>query len=275
MDISEGDLAEPIATGRSAVVHRWPGEDGLVVKLFPAGYPVEEVRAEEHAVQEAVEQGLTPVGSRGVVDVSGRPGLLLEAVDGISLTTRSERSPHQLFACARLLAQLHVGMHARSTSAFRDVRSVAEELLTTEPLAFLTDDEREEVRRRIEALPAGDQVLHMDFHPENVFEHQGGHAVIDWQTAMCGHPAADVAATVLLVRDAELWPGTPLARRVAVGLTRRLVLRAYLREYRRLAPMPQVEVDRWRVVALVLRIGLLDVPGERKRFRSELQAMVR
>ena len=268
------DLGSPIATGRSAEIYAWPSDSALVVKLFPADYPSEDIDAERAACLEADRLGINPLATGDRVEIEGRSGLLFERLDGDSLTRQAEKNPLTVRSGSRILAQEHAKLHGVSTTAFPEVKEAAVAALDTEPMAFLSAEEREQAIAIIRELPDGDRVLHMDFHTENVFSHQGGHAVIDWPTAMRGAPAADVAATFLLLNDAELWPGTPWIKRVAIGSIRKIVLSTYLAEYQRITGMTRAEIDQWRLVAVIFRMSILDIPGERPAFVRELHEML-
>ncbi len=58
--------------------------------------------------------------------------------------------------------------------------------------------------------------------------------VIDWAEATCGHPAADVARTILLLRIGDRPPG---ARGRVEDVGRAYLTRTYLRSYP--TPMPR------------------------------------
>ncbi|MEZ5184846.1 MAG: aminoglycoside phosphotransferase family protein [Candidatus Nanopelagicales bacterium] len=269
MSIHRADLGAPVAIGRSAEVFAWPERD-MVVKLFPADYDAGQIQVEAAACQEVVRQGLTPIGCHGTVQVDDAVGLLFDRVDGESLTKQAERNPLRTVSGARDLARLHAELHEAHTDQFPEIREVATAALGTPPLEFLRPGQRERAEQLIAALPAGDCILHLDFHTENVFAHGDGLAIIDWQTALRGAAAADVAMTKLLIRDAELWPGTPFLKRVLVQLVRRLVLSTYLSEYQRLTGMTSQQIDAWRVPVVVLRMSTLDIASEREKFRREL-----
>ncbi|WP_296605917.1 aminoglycoside phosphotransferase family protein [Nocardioides sp.] len=274
MSVRRADLGEPLAVGRSAEILSWPGDADRVIKLFPATYDAGLVAAEVVASTEAHRLGLTTIACHGQVQVEDRPGLLLDRLHGDSLTRLAERNPLTLRSGARTLARTHARVHEAATSALPEIRDAADTALDTPPLAFLTEGQRELAREAIRSLPAGDRVLHLDFHTENVFAHDGGHAVIDWQTALRGDPAADVAMTVLLLSDAELWPGTPLLKRILVQSVRRLVLSTYLAEYRSVTGMTSEQIAAWRLPAVVLRMSTLDIASERPAFVRELTAML-
>lgn len=261
------DLGAPIATGRTSEIFAVPGRDDRVLKLFLAGVPREDAEAEAERTMVASDAGLTPVRCHRVAMVDDRAGLELDRIDGISLTKVGERNPLRIRETARTLADLQVAMHEVAAPSLPDVRAVVLGILEQSPLAFLSTEERAEARRLVEALPEGDRLLHLDFHPENVFTVPGGYAVIDWQTAVRGVPAADVAASFFLLKDAELWPGTPAVKKVLFGFIRRAYFAAYWQQYQRRTGISDAEVERWRLPALVLRLGW-DIDSEREQLRG-------
>ncbi len=268
------DLGRPFATGRTGVLHTWPGVPNRVVKLFPPDYPSEEIDVELAACREVDRLGLTPIGCHGRVQVGEQSGIVFDRIEGDSLTRSAEKNPLRVRSGARTLAVTHMRLHETMTDGLVDVKRFAVDALSSRPMAFLSEQQRQTATELIEALPDGNRVLHMDFHTENVFAHAGDHAVIDWQTAMRGDPAADVAATYLLLNDAELWPGTPWLKRVLIGMVRKIVLSTYLAEYQRLTGMTREQIDAWRPVALILRMSILDIPSERDRMGAELAAIL-
>lgn len=269
------DLGAPIATGRTSEIFAVPGRTDRVLKLFLAGYPRDDADAEDVRTTVAADAGLTPVRSYGVSMVDDRAGLELDRIDGISLTKVGERNPLKIRETARTLASLQLAMHEVGAPTLPDVRAVVLGILDQPPMAFLSADDRALARHLVEALPEGDRLLHLDFHPENVFTVPGGYAVIDWMTAARGVPAADVAASVFLLNEAELWPGTPALKKVLFGFIRRTYFSAYMDEYRRRTGITDDEVARWRLPALVLRLGW-DIDSEREQLhagvREELAA---
>lgn len=267
------ELGTPFATGRSAQIFAWPGSD-LALKLFAADYPRAQVDLEEQSLQVAADLGVRAPGSHGQVQVGDRPGLLMDRVAGDSLTARAERNPLTIRAGAQALADTHIRLHARPTRAFTDVRQAAIDALDSAPLAFLTPAGKDTASRLIGALPAGDRMLHMDFHTENVFHDADGYVVLDWQTTLRGDPAADVAMTALLLRDVELWPGTPWLKRVLVQRIRGIVTGAYLGRYQQVTGMGTAQISAWRLPCLVVRMSSLDIPSEHERFAAEVESLV-
>lgn len=263
-----------IATGRTAEVFDW--HDGLVVKKFSDAVPHDEIELELRDATLAFEAGLTPLRCHGIVVLDdGATGLVFDRLDGVALTTVAERDLRRIPEVSRTLAREHARLHGVTVPGLPDVRTTAVALLDTAPLAALTDAERAALARLALSLPAGDAVLHMDFHPLNVFEHGEGHAVIDWQSTMAGPPAADVAMTRLLFSEAELFPGITPLQKALYQTVRRIMFGYYVKEYRRATGLRPSEIDDWMTVARIVRLGRLDIESERSALLARLRAAAR
>lgn len=265
-------LGEPIALGRTAQIYALPGQ--RVLKLYLAGEPASDVTTEQTNCDEAVAAGLTPLACHELVRIEGRLGLVFDAADGRSLNSVAERNLLRLREVGRILAREHARVHQFRTTEHAEIRVAAADLLDRPVFEYLGAQRRERLAARLAALPAGDALLHMDFHTQNVFAHAGDWAIIDWQTSMRGAPAGDVAATMLLLRDAELWPGTPRLKQLLYDTVRRALAAAYLKEYLAVTGLTAEEVDRWRIAALTLRMGNWAIPSEQGRFGAELAALL-
>jgi hypothetical protein len=268
-------MTAALARGRSSEV--FAATPGRVVKLYFAGASEEEVDREVRDSMTVRDLEITPVRCYGRIELHGRLGILFDRIDGVPLTTLAERNILRLPEVGRTLAAEHATVHAATTHDLQDVRELAVAQLETPAFDTLSSTERDALVTHLRSLPAGDAVLHLDFHPQNVFVLAGRNVVIDWQTAAAGDPAADVALTRLLLREAELFPGTSLPMRIVYAAVRRILLRHYLAEYLRRTALTVADLDRWAIAARVLRLGLLDVASERDRMlsgiRRELAAM--
>lgn len=262
------ELGPRVALGRTSEVFAF-GED-RVVKLYFESVSSGFIDVEAHNCARAFEAGATPIRCYGEGEWLGRRGLVFDVLHGDSLTRMAERNLLHLRRSGRLLAREHAALHRCDGRGFDDVRDVAAGLLDAPQLAALTGAHRDAARRRLSALPGGDTLLHMDFHTENVFVHDGGCAVIDWQTPLRGDPAADVASTLFLLAEAELWPGLPLWRHLLYSAVRRVLRGGYRAEYQRLTGMTADRVAAWRLPVLLARRVRWDIEGERDRLEAEI-----
>jgi hypothetical protein len=270
--ITRSDLGAPIAIGRSAEIYSWKG--GLVLKLFLKNIPAADIQTEFNNTREANAQGGCSMICHEKVAVSDRTGIILDRIDGISLTKTPDKNPLLFFSISKTLAKLHAGLHERTTKKLKDIREIAREMLDAKPLGFLSKDQRKKAKSLLDALPDGRSLLHMDFHPENVIVRGNENIIIDWMTAARGHPAADVASSVFLMHDAELWPGTPKLKLIFYNTVRNYILKGYLKHYRKLTGMTMEEVGRWRLPVLMMRLGFWNVESERDAITREIREII-
>ena len=237
--------------GREAEIFAW-GE-GRVLRLAHD-------RAHEPAVDREA-RALAAAGAAGApvpelyerVRVEGRPGTVMERVDGESLLERLGRRPWAVLAGGRALGRLHARIHAVvGPPELPRLHAEVARLLDSD---LVPADLRRRASATLAELPDDDRLCHGDFHPANVLAGHSGHVVIDWTNGVRGHPAADVARTCLILMAAALPADAPplIARLDLVG--RRLLLGRYLAAYRRERPLDLTLVERWLAVCATARLG--------------------
>jgi Ser/Thr protein kinase RdoA (MazF antagonist) len=241
-------IGPKLGDGREAEVFAW-GDDA-VVKLYRLGYGG--YRAESAALATLDGCGVAP-RLLEVVHHAGRPGLVLQRLDGTDVLTLLQSQPWRMLGLARALAEAHRAVHhVHAPADLPDLRHI---LATRVGDAALTPRSRTFVLRVLDGLPAGDRLCHGDFHPGNVLVAAGRAGVIDWTNASRGVPDADVARTALLLRCAAPLPGTPVLQRGLMAAGRSVFARAYLRAYRGGLLRPLAQVDSWTVVQAAARLA--------------------
>ena len=149
-----------IAAGRASEV--FDLGDGRVLRRFRAGG---DSKREALVMRHARREGY-PVP--GVVDAVP-DAIVMERIDGNTMLGELRQRPWTVPRHAALLARLHARLHE---------------------IAAPPD---------LPAVGAGDRLLHLDLHPENVIMSPNGPVVIDWTNARRGDPALDVALTWVIV----------------------------------------------------------------------------
>lgn len=257
--LATGRTSEIVALGRDRVLKVFGAEerDDLIVR---------EIRNSE----EAYAIGATQIACYGEECWQGRRGIIFDALTGESLTRMAERNLLNLRESGRILARCHAELHTKESALFPEVRGEVEDLMERHAMGFLTPVQKARALEQLRALPGGKTVLHMDFHTNNVFRHRDGFATIDWQTTLRGAPQADVAMTLFLLADAELWPGISLAQKLLYNTVRRVLRRVYLQEYRKLTGMDQAVIAQWRLPVLITRLAEWDIASERTALQREI-----
>ncbi|HYM14747.1 MAG TPA: aminoglycoside phosphotransferase family protein [Dehalococcoidia bacterium] len=245
-----------LAEGRGAEIFAW--DEGSVLRLFRDAHSSEAVDR-EMAVMRAVSDVVPFVPAvLGRAEVDGRPGIILERIDGSDLLTQLETRPWTVRSVGAICGTLHARLHeVTAPPVLPALVEVAPTLLDRLP-----QDVAVLARRALASLPVGDRLCHGDFHPANVLNSSRGPVVIDWPNAVRGDPHADVARTLMLLRLGALPPGTSIVVRVGAAVARRLVASSYRRAYARTRALDDDLVRRWAVVVAALRL-LEDLPGER------------
>jgi Ser/Thr protein kinase RdoA (MazF antagonist) len=215
-----------IGEGRTADILAW--DEGCVLKLYKEGWSREYAEYEARIARSVHESGAAAPAVGELIEVDGRVGLVYERVAGPTLEQLMRRAPWKVSQYGRMLADLHAAMHLCPAEGLPSQRARLENRL--DEVAPSYPDVAAHARRTLSKLPSGDRLCHGDFHPQNVILSPRGPVVLDWIDATRGHPHADVARTVILLRNGYLHvPRGPLraASRIAIAF----MVTAYLGRY--------------------------------------------
>lgn len=200
----------------------------------------------------AAEHGIPVPAVHGVVVVDGRPGLIMDRIDGEDLLTTLSRRPWQLAGSASGLGGLQARLHdVVAPPELPDLRATLAERLDS---PHLPPEARSFARDQLAGLPDGERLCHGDFHPGNVIVGPGGEVLIDWSNATGGDPSADLARSLLLLRLGALPADTPRLTRTFTQFGRKLLARAWIGSYRRARPVDLNLVRRWETVCAAARL---------------------
>ena len=234
--------------------------DGTVLKLWRSPTGQAAVEREATALRALSAYGSMAPGLVGVVEARGRPGLVMERVEGGGLAAALRSRPWSVGRTATTLARCHATIHALSAPV---------------GLPALNDELRQRIQcsDRIPAhvaafvlevladLPPGDRLCHGDFHVANVLGTSERPIVIDWPNATRGDPDADVAHTNVLHRFGRPREGTNRLERGVVNLGRAAFGSRYLSAYLSLRPIEPARLERWEIVRAAARLATA-VAGE-------------
>lgn len=266
--VSADRLGPLVGAGRTAEVYAW--DEHHVLKLFHTFMPIESVAAEARFAHVVTAAGLpTPAAGDSLIEVNGRHGIIYERVDGPTMLASLVDAPQALDALAVQFGQMHAQMHACPCSALPAQRAVLEHSITYAPV--LPERLRSRVLQRLARLPDGAVICHGDFHPDNIVMTAQGPVIIDWMTATCGDPVADVARTTLLFRTADAPESDPV-RAAALEQARHRFYATYRRAYEEQAPLAATEVEAWLPIVAAARMAE-QITGEEARLLSIIEAV--
>lgn len=252
MDIQ---LTTPIASGRTAEVYAW--KDGTILKLYRDWCPPDWAEHEVRIASAVMRAGLpVPAVEEQIVEMEGRRGVVYERLDGASMLDAMKSQPWKLFQFADTLAGLQAEIHRLSLPELPRQRPGLEYAI--QHAEHLPADLRPRVLAALEKLPDDTRPCHGDLHPLNILVTSHGPIVIDWMTAACGNPLADVARTSLI-----LTIGVAAARDQVpfhIRMFSSWYHQRYLRRYLTLNPDPDGQLKLWKPIMAAARLNENIVP---------------
>jgi hypothetical protein len=188
------DLGLPIGSGKEAEIYLY--EPGWVVKLTRWRRDHEPARREDAILRGLAPTSLAPA-TRGVVEIGGRWGVVMEHVAGAALADRLS-SPAGIAEVLEVMLRLHRQVHevAAPSGLPRLKQRLADRL---ERAPYLDGGGRQTLLDTLKALPDGDRLCHGDFHPYNILGTGAEARIVDWLDAAAGDPAADLCRSFVLI----------------------------------------------------------------------------
>ena len=240
-----------IAEGREAEIFAFG--DGAVLRLLRSPDARHQVEWESVAMEAARSCGIRVPAPQGVTTVRGRPGLIMERIEGEDMLTAVSKRPWLLYSAARIFGEIHAQLH--ETEAPKTLPALKEKLRTRIGSSDLVPREFAELAlSTLEELPDGSTLCHGDYHPGNIIWGEQRPAVIDWTNVTRGDPAADYARTLLMLRLGDPPPGSSAMLRALALVARGVLLWSYRRAYRRFQPVDEVLVARWEIPVAANRL---------------------
>jgi aminoglycoside phosphotransferase (APT) family kinase protein len=258
--------------GQGAEAEVFERQDGRVIKLLRSQGSAERVAHEAAALEAARSAGVRVPQAYEQVVVDGRPGLVMEHMQGTDLLSVIGRKPWLVFRAGRLTGEIHARINAAPAPAsLPKVKDVMGDALARlehgEPKVRL-----EWIEGILALLPDGDALCHGDFHPGQLMLSNDDCVTLDWPGAKRGDALFDYARTRVLLSIGEPPPGTPFLLRLLAKVGRRLLVSSYVRSYERHAtqPVDRARVRSWDTVNVAVRL-LENIPGERPRLLRRLR----
>jgi aminoglycoside phosphotransferase (APT) family kinase protein len=258
-----------IAEGREAEIFAW--QDGAVLRLLRNPNAQQQAEWEAVAMRAAATAGSVPA-VRELITFEGRPGIVMDRVDGEDLMTTLAKQPWKVWMAGRIGGELHAQLHrAVAPATLPSLKDGLRSNIESSPL--VPHEMKAPAFAALEALPDGDRICHGDFHPGNVIVDGDRPVVIDWTNVRRGDPAADVQRSLLMLRLGEPPPTTPWLLRQLIKVGRGIVVGAYLGAYRRQGDVDMRQVDRWELPVAVNRLNE-NIAEERARLLARIDRLL-
>ncbi len=266
------DLSKPLHKARSSEVFEIP-EDKVLKLLFET---INNKAADNEYLNATVayEKDCTPMKCYGKVSVNNRNGLIFKKLKGCLMTDLPTKNPLLIFKAGKILAELHVKTHSKTSPKLRDVRVVATDALNSSIFNFLNAQEINKLIKYINSLPAADNIIHLDFHTDNIMCDSDQYQVIDWMTACRGNPLAEIAMMNFLFHHAELFPGSSKLKIFVSQSLRTIIFNDFIKHYERMSGISLDDSKAWDIVAHVLRLGIWNIESEKEFLQKKIKEFI-
>ena len=253
-------MNELIGEGRTAEIFAWG--DGKVLKLYK-DWTDPSWAEREYASSVMANEGGAPVPRPyELIQHNGRSGIVFERVEGKTALTLFRTQPWRVIEITRVMAKMQAtylkapgtGLPSNKGGLEWGIRRVIEH--------GLGDERGERILAALAALPDGDRLCHMDFHPDNIMLTRRGWVIIDWMNTRSGPPLSDVARTSLMFRVGE--PPEFTMRIALIKLLVRVAKNSYHTAIKSLLGFTDAELDAWLLPVATARLWE-NIPGEREK----------
>lgn len=241
--ISEGREAEIFAYG-----------EGAVLRLLRNPNAHQQIEWEAAAMRAASGAGVRVPAVIEVTTVEGRPGLVMERIEGLDMLAIVGKQPWQVFAISTTAGRIQAELNSVTAPAsLPSLRDVLRQRIGRQ--GAITPDGKSFAFSTLDALPDGDMICHGDLHPGNIMRTNAEPVIIDWTNVTCGDPTADYVRTQLMIRIGDIPPGQPWVIRYGAKIARGFMLSAHDRAYRKVRPVDDALAKRWEFVVAAARIA--------------------
>lgn len=185
--ISVDGLAK-LGRGTSGIVYRLDKEN--ILKVYRENWTLEDVQKEREKSQDAFLKGLSTAISYDVVKCGESFGIVYEMIDAKTLEQTILDDPENMEEYSRRFAEFVKEQHRIEIDApsFKQHR-----ISQAEKVKIYSAEERDFVRRALEAVPECKNFSHGDLNLCNVLLKDGQFVMIDMGEIGSGHPIFDVS----------------------------------------------------------------------------------
>ena len=242
---------EPIARGNTSDIFAWT--DTTVVKVLRPDIPRQWASIEADITRRVHAAGLPVPATEGVVDVGGRPGVILERVAGPTMWQRMREARADVPGLIDTLAGLQAELHGTTVRGLPDLaRRLGSKI---DEAVQVSASERQEAQVLLSSMPRGSALCHGDVHPANIVITGHGMVILDWFDAATGHPAADHVRSSLLMRPPPVGAAQPAHLDGATSGFLDWIHASYLAAIARRGLIDLDGFARWEAVVAVARMS--------------------
>jgi len=186
------DGCQIIGKGAKGTVYRYSPD--TVIKVFNSLNSIESIENEIKLARKAFVLGIPTAIPFDIVDVDGLLGSVFELLDAKSYSQLLAENPDSFDKYANEFAQLLKLIHGTDVSNenMEDVKDTIYKWLEVSK-KYLEEDIYNELEAKLKEVPDTTNMLHCDFHTNNVMMQNGETLLIDMDSLCHGHPIFELA----------------------------------------------------------------------------------
>ena len=193
------EQCEKIGFGGNGAVYRVSEDEIVKVNFNPDTY--EGLDKELTKAKEAFLLGIPTAISFDLVDCGdGKRGVVYEIIKSRTLGETMQSEPDRIEELTeQYIAQLNQLHATRSDNPIFGSAKAAYAKQVADASKYLTEEEGEQLKLILEALPEGDRLVHCDAHPKNIMIQNGEMLWIDMEGMSVGHPIYDLISVAAIL----------------------------------------------------------------------------
>ena len=184
---------EFIAKGANGAVYRY--DDETIVKTYFAQDALPEIKQERENARRAFVLGINTAIPYGIVRVGDGYGTVTELLNATSVTKLIRQNPDDLSVACKYYVDMLKSIHATDVEdgVVPDMKETALDWANFVS-QHLPEDQGKKLVALIEAVPKRNNLLHGDYHTNNIMVQNGEPLLIDMDTLCMGHPVFELGS---------------------------------------------------------------------------------
>ena len=226
------EKCERIGFGGNGAVYRVSEDEIVKVNYNPDTY--EGLDKELSKAKEAFLLGIPTAISFDLVDCGdGKRGVVYEIIKSRTLGETMQNEPDRMEELTeQYVAQLNQLHSTRTDHPIFGSAKAAYAKQVADASKYFTEEEGEQLKLILEALPEGDRLVHCDAHPKNLMIQNGEMLWIDMEGMSVGHPIYDLISIAVIIngmRNDEMILGIAGMTNATVAIMKEHFIRKYFK----------------------------------------------
>ena len=184
---------ELIAKGANGAVYRYDEE--RIIKVYFAKDSLPEIKQERENARRAFILGINTAIPYGIVRVGDGYGTITELLNAISVTKLIRKNPDDMTLAADYYIKMLKSIHKINVEdgVVPDMKEIALSWADFVS-AYIPKEQGDKLRMLIESVPKTNNLLHGDYHTNNIMVQNNEPLLIDMDTLCMGHPIFELGS---------------------------------------------------------------------------------